>query len=179
MIDLAREIRAILRTDLDRWRGLASLGRNPIAHRPEPDQWSALECLVHAADTEALFGQRMRAILDGHETFPGFDPDTQSTPVDDRTDPTDVVARLAERRARNEAILEIITQADLDRGSRHAELGPVTLRELLHEYPAHDLMHIVQAERAIMQAYLPHTGPWRHYFADHDVGAPTSHPTEG
>lgn len=176
MIDLARDIRAILRIDLDRWRGLASLGRNPIARRPEPDQWSALECLVHAADTEALFGQRMRAILDGHETFPAFDPDTQSTPVDERTDPADVVARLAGHRARNEAILEIITQADLDRSSRHEELGQVTLRELLNEYPAHDLMHIVQAERAIMQAYLPDTGPWRHYFAEHDVEAPSAHP---
>lgn len=174
MFDLTRDIRAILRIDLDRWRGIASLGRTPIDRRPEPDQWSALECLVHAADTEALFGQRMRAILDGQAILPAFDPDTQSTPVTDRTDPADVVAVLAERRARNEAILEIITEADLDRGSDHAELGPVTLRQLLNEYPAHDLMHIVQAERAIMQVFVPHTGPWRHYFAEHDVAAQAS-----
>ncbi len=75
MIDIARDIRAILRLDLDRWRGIASLGRNPIDRRPAPDEWSALECLVHAADTEVLFGQRVRAILDGDETLPALDPD--------------------------------------------------------------------------------------------------------
>jgi len=30
-------------------------------------------------------------------------------------------------------------------------------------------MHGVQAERAVMQAFIPNTGPWRPYFADHDV----------
>ena len=30
-------------------------------------------------------------------------------------------------------------------------------------------MHIVQAERALIQAFIPGSGPWRYYFADHDV----------
>jgi hypothetical protein len=30
-------------------------------------------------------------------------------------------------------------------------------------------MHLVQAERALMQRFIPATGPWRSYFADHDV----------
>ncbi len=170
MIDLARDITAILRIDLDRWRAIASLGRNTLGRRPAPDEWSALECLVHAADTEPLFGQRMRAILDGAATLPAFDPRTESTPVDDATDPAEVVGRLAEHRARNEAILEIVTDVDLDAGSRHLTLGPVTMRQLLNQYPAHDLMHLVQAERAIMQGFIPLVGPWRPSFADHDVG---------
>jgi hypothetical protein len=32
-------------------------------------------------------------------------------------------------------------------------------------------MHVVQAERAVMQAFIPDTGPWRPYFADDDVDA--------
>jgi len=152
MIDIARDIRAILRLDLDRWRGIASLGRNPIDRRPAPDEWSALECLVHAADTEVLFGQRVRAILDGDETLPALDPDAESTPVGPHTDPVDVVGLLAERRARNDGILEIITEADLETGARHPKLGPVTLRQLLNHYAAHDLMHLVQAERAICRS---------------------------
>ncbi len=32
-------------------------------------------------------------------------------------------------------------------------------------------MHIVQAERAVMQAFIPGSGPWRFYFAGHDVDA--------
>ena len=57
----------------------------------------------------------------------------------------------------------------LDLRVRHSDLGPVRLREMLYEWAAHDLMHTVQAERAIMQAFLPGTGPWREFFADHDV----------
>lgn len=172
MIDLGRDIAAILRIDLDRWRGIATLGRHVLDRLPAPGEWSALACLVHAADTEVLFGQRMRAILDGAETFPAFDPDRESTPLGASTDPAEVVGTLGHARAVNLAILELVAETDLDRGSRHGTLGPVTLRQLLHHYPAHDLMHLVQAERAIMQAYIPATGPWRGYFTDHDVEAP-------
>lgn len=48
----------------------------------------------------------------------------------------------------------------------------MTLRELLNEWAAHDLMHLVQAERAVMQPFIPDSGLWRFYFADHDVEAP-------
>src|SRR5260221_14319361 len=45
---------------------------------------------------------------------------------------------------------------------------------LVHEWAAHDLMHTVQAERALMQPFVVGSGPWRSYFADHDVGGPAS-----
>ena len=67
-------------------------------------------------------------------------------------------------------LLATLTESDLDRASRHSELGPVTLRQFLNEFWAHDTMHLVQAERALMQGFIPETGPWRSYFVDHDVG---------
>ena len=45
------------------------------------------------------------------------------------------------------------------------------MEQLLNEWAAHDTMHIVQAERALMQAFIPGSGPWRMYFADPDVEA--------
>jgi hypothetical protein len=62
-----------------------------------------------------------------------------------------------------------VTSKDLSRSARHSELGVVTLEELLHEWAAHDLMHTVQAERAILQPFVIGSGPWRSYFQDHDV----------
>jgi hypothetical protein len=56
---------------------------------------------------------------------------------------------------------------DLARTARHAELGLVTLGELIHEWAAHDLMHTVQGERALMQPFSAGCGPWRSYFTDH------------
>jgi hypothetical protein len=98
--------------------------------------------------------------------------DVQSTPVTPETDPLAVAERLATQRRDSLAVLTTVTEADLDRTSRHLDLGPVTLRELLNQWAAHDMMHIVQAERAVMQPFIPASGPWRFYFADHDVEAP-------
>ena len=44
-----------------------------------------------------------------------------------------------------------LTPDDLKRRARHAELGMVSLGEMVHEWAAHDLNHTVQAERAIMR----------------------------
>jgi len=42
---------------------------------------------------------------------------------------------------------------------------------MLQYWAGHDLMHTVQAERAVMQPFIEAAGPWRPAFADHDVGA--------
>jgi hypothetical protein len=38
---------------------------------------------------------------------------------------------------------------------------------MLNEWAAHDLMHTVQAERAIMQPFIAGSGAWKVYFSDH------------
>lgn len=157
--------------DVDRWRALATgLDRDLLGRRPAPGEWSARECLGHAADTEAfVFAARIRAINEGRPELPSYDPDAQGTPVTAETDPAALAERLAVQRRDSLAVLSTVTEEDLDRTSRHLELGPVTLRQLLNEWAAHDLMHIVQAERAVMQPFIPDSGPWRFYFADHDA----------
>ena len=173
MAELIDDLIDILRVDIDRWRALAAgLDRSLLARQPAPGEWSALECLCHAADTEAfVFCARIRAFKDGRPELPSYDPDTQRTPVTAATDPLAVADRLATQRRESLALLTTVTDADLDRTSRHLELGPVTLRELLHEWAAHDMMHVVQAERAVMQSFIPGSGPWRSYFVDHDIEA--------
>jgi hypothetical protein len=172
-VDLVSRTIAILRLDGARWHALATgLDQELLLRPPAPAEWSALACLGHAVDTEAVvFAARARAVLAGRPSFPSFDPDIESTPITAGTDPAALAERHALLRAESLALLATITEADLDRTARHAELGPVTLRELLNEWAAHDLMHVVQAERAVMQAFIPDTGPWRPYFADHDVDA--------
>jgi hypothetical protein len=174
MPDLIGDLIDILRIDMDRWRALASgLDRELLATPPAPGEWSALQCLGHAADTESVvFGARVRAIKNGRPELPSYDPDVQGTPVTGETDPLDLVERLTMQRRDNLALLASVAEEDLDRSARHLELGQVTLRELLNEWAAHDLMHVVQAERAVMQPFIPNSGPWRSYFADHDVEAP-------
>lgn len=152
-----------------RWAALAGVDPELLVRRPAPGEWSAVECLGHVVDTEAsVFCSRVNAIREGRD-FPAFDPDAEGSPAD-RTMAA-MATDLMTLRAASLEMLASLTEADLDRSARHAELGPVTLRELLSEWAAHDTMHLVQAERALMQAFVPGCGPWRSYFADHDVEA--------
>jgi DinB superfamily len=56
-----------------------------------------------------------------------------------------------------------LTEEDLDRPGRHPELGPVTLRQLLATWVAHDLDHIVQISRVLAKQYSDQVGPWHAY----------------
>jgi len=178
MTELVSRATSILRINGERWRALAT-GIDPelLLRPPAPREWSALQCLGHAVDTEAaVFAARVRALMAGDAVLAAYDPDRESTPITARTDPAALAERHAALRAGTLAVLATVGERDLDRAGRHAELGMVTLRQLVNEWVAHDLMHLVQAERAVMQAFIPETGPWRSAFADHDVDASAAEP---
>lgn len=129
-----------------------------------------MQCLGHLLDAEAyVFPVRVRAFLEGRD-IPAFDPDSESTDPSKQS-PAELVADFARRRQDSIALLEQVGAADLERTATHSDYGTVTLGEMLNEWAAHDLMHTVQAERALMQAFVPSTGPWREAFADHDLHA--------
>lgn len=176
MSDVVRQTRDILEVNGPRWAALATIDPDLLRRQPAPGEWSALQCLGHTVDTEgAIFTARVQAILDGLPELRRYDPDSEATPIDESTDPAALATRHAALRTRSLETVGRVTAADLDRTARHMELGIVSMRELLNEWAAHDLMHLVQAERAVMQAFIPGSGPWRHYFADHDV-APVQAP---
>lgn len=164
--------RAVLAVTPARWRALAvSLPGELLERTPKPGEWSALDCLRHIVDTERwVFPVRVRAFLAGND-FASWDPDTEGTHSGDQ--PAVAVAEeFARLRDDSLALLATLTAADLARTARHSELGTVTLGEMLHEWAAHDLMHTVQAERALMQPFIAATGPWRNTFTDHDANPP-------
>jgi len=81
--------------------------------------------------------------------------------------PAELATEFAHLRAESLHLWAQMTPADFSRTARHPQLGQVTLRELLHTWAAHDLMHTVQAERALMQPFIAGCGPWQSFFADH------------
>ncbi len=173
--DILALTRAILPTTPPRWTSLAQqVPADLLTRAPAPGEWSALECLQHLVDTERLvFPVRIRALLAGQD-FPAFDPDAQGDLQAAPSGPADLAASFAALRADNLALLATLTPADLDRQARHAELGIVSLGELLHEWVGHDLMHTIQAERALLQPFILGCGPWQSYFQDHLAQNPAS-----
>ncbi len=172
MNDLLVVIRAVLSTSASRWQVMVeTIPPELLTRVPAQKEWSAIECLQHVIDTERqVFPVRLQAFLNGQD-FPGFNPSLQAESSAKRL-PSEMAREFTELRKPNLVLLEKVTKADLKRIARHAELGQVTLGEMLKEWAGHDLMHIVQAERAIMQYFIPGTGAWRKYFADHDVEVP-------
>ena len=56
-----------------------------------------------------------------------------------------------------------LTDAQLALEGEHPAFGPVTLRQLLATWVAHDLGHIAQIARVMAKQYRDAVGPWRAY----------------
>jgi hypothetical protein len=159
-------MRALIATTPERWTGMARALPDGLLERPAAEsEWSALECLQHIIDTEKVFQFRIQAFLAGRD-FPGFNPDEEGTKPGKQT-PLGLAEEFARLRRESLTMLEKLSPADLERKARHAELGMVTLSEMVHEWAAHDLNHSIQAERALMQPFIQGSGPWKIYFTDH------------
>lgn len=162
-------IRSVLDTTVARWENLAEkVPEDLLSRRPAPGEWSATECLQHLVDTERhVFPVRTRYFLEGRDSFPNFDPDEEGSGPQTDVTVAALLREFATMRADSVNLLSTVEEPDLNRRATHGELGPVTLGEMLNEWAAHDLMHTVQAERAMMQPFIRDSGPWQPFFADH------------
>jgi hypothetical protein len=172
VIDSILGIRAILATTPARWLDLAgTLAESELTARPpQPGSWSAIECLQHLIEAERLvFPVRLQAILEGRD-FEAYDPDAAGAMADVPGTLPELATVFAELRAESTGAVSGLLPEHLELTARHAELGIVSMRQLLNQWAGHDLMHTVQGERALMQPFIAGSGPWRPYFADHDAG---------
>ena len=172
MDNLLVSARAVLAASPARWASLArDLPADLLARPAAAGQWSTLNCLQHLIDTERyVFPARVRAFLAGRD-FDAFDPDRQGTVAQTGRAATELAAEFGALRAESLRLFDRLTLADLPRLAVHAELGPVTLSQLLHQWAGHDLMHTVQGERALMQPFIEGCGPWLGYFTEHVAAA--------
>jgi hypothetical protein len=131
------------------------------------DTWSPFDVighLIHGEKTDWMPRARLILAEGDARPFEPFDRHAQDTSSTGRSLP-DLLDELAERRAANlEELASLkLTEADLDRPGRHPALGPVTLRQLLATWVAHDLDHVVQIARVLAAQYADEVGPWRAY----------------
>jgi hypothetical protein len=161
--------RSVMATTVARWEHLvSSVPLDALERPPAPGEWSAAECLAHLVFTErTLFSVRLRNLLAGEDML-AFDPSLPRAPEPKRS-PRDNVHALSELRRENARLIHALVPDDLARSVNHPEYGDVTLSQLLNLWAAHDLQHTVQAEVALMQRFIPGTGPWRWEFTEQDV----------
>jgi hypothetical protein len=171
--NLLEHVQAVLSTTPERWQRLVgTLPGELLMRAPAEGEWSALNCLQHLLDAERqLYPVRLQAFLTGQD-FTDFDPKKHLADSASQT-PEQIVAAFARYRQENLVLLKQVKDDDLGRTVQHPKLGTVTLAQMLHTWAAHDLMHTVQAERALMQPFMLGCGPWRGFFRDHEVNVPT------
>ncbi len=167
--------------DFDLTQGTAILERTPHALRAllaglppawtegteGPETWSPFDILGHLVHGERTdWIPRARIILEqgADRTFTPFDRFAQFRESEGKT-LADLLDEFAAARAESLATLAgwRITEEQLGLEGRHPALGPVTLRQLLATWVAHDLGHLEQTTRVMAKQYRDAVGPWREY----------------
>lgn len=161
-------LRAILSTTAIRWEQLVgNLPEDLLQRRPIPEEWSPAECLRHLWHAERdVFSVRLRTFIAGKDIVP-YDPGVAGPEFAGPL--SNLLKEFQRLRAENNRVLAELGLEDLDRSANHGEYGAVRLEEMMNEWTAHDLVHTVQAERALMQPLILASGPWRFSFSTDEM----------
>jgi len=122
--------------------------------RPEPGEWSALECIGHIVDGELVVAGRYRWILahDEPQIF-GYDQDRWVDRLRHRDDDVDRLLDLFEAlRASNLELWARLSDEDRARVGVHNERGPESIDLTFRLAAGHDRVHLAQARRALEAA---------------------------
>ena len=134
-----------------------------------PDTWSPYVVVGHLIHGErADWIPRARVILaqGASRRFEPFDRFAQFRESEGKS-LAELLDEFERLRAENLATLAgwRLTDAQLALEGEHPEFGPVTLRQLLATWVAHDLGHVAQIARVMAKQYREAVGPWRAYLS--------------
>jgi DinB superfamily len=130
-------------------KAAAGLSIDQLRQPEAPGKWSIAQVLRHLADSDVVWGWRMRLIL-AHDRPPltGFDQDLWADRLGYAdADPHESLETLRVLRRDNLRLIERATPGDLERVGVHAERGEESAGYLCRLYAGHDLMHLRQLDR--------------------------------
>ena len=132
-----------------------------------PDTFSAFDNLghlIHGERTDWIPRGRILLAQGASRRFEPYDRFAQYRESQGKS-VAELLNEFARLRAENLAVLRgwRLTDRELALEGEHPELGPVTLRQLLATWVAHDLGHVAQTTRVLAKQYREAVGPWRAY----------------
>ena len=132
-----------------------------------PETWSPYDIvghLIHGERTDWIPRAQVILAQGPQRRFTPFDRTAQFRESEGKS-LTDLLDELARLRTANLATLATwhLTDTQLALQGEHPEFGPVTLRQLLATWVAHDLGHVAQTARVMAKQYREAVGPWRVY----------------
>lgn len=165
--DLASAVTVLERTPRTLRAMLAGLGSEWTRANEGPETWSPYDVVGHLIHGERSDWIRRATIIleqGPDRSFEPFDRFAQFRESEGKS-LDDLLDELERLRAQNLATLRgwRLTHEQLSLEGEHPDFGPVTLRQLLATWVAHDLSHIAQAVRVMAKQYGEAVGPWRMY----------------
>jgi hypothetical protein len=142
---------------------LRDIPEEMLSWKPAPDRWSIVEVLGHLVIIERLYEQRARKIV--LEDSPVLSK--YVAPAQGETQKKTVRQHMEEFVPLRRAFvfyLHSVPSSSAGRTGYHAELGTITLSQMLHELANHDLGHFRQiAELYRAHSFYPYAGPFQRY----------------
>lgn len=118
-------------------------------HHPGSRRWCIKEVVGHLKEEDKRdFVGRIEKML--AESEPTLEVNDQAKVARERKDCdkriNELLDEFATRRATSTGFVQRLSAGDLERGGVHPKIGPIRVRELLHEWVYHDLNHLRQVE---------------------------------
>ena len=137
-------------------RGIDGLDGAQLSHPETADKWSIVQVLQHLADSELVWGYRLRMVL-AHDrpAITGYDQDLWAARLHyEEADPHRALQEFDMLRGTNLRLLARASAGDLARVGVHAERGEESVAHMIRLYAGHDLLHLAQIAR-IRRAIAP------------------------
>jgi uncharacterized damage-inducible protein DinB len=145
-----RDPLALLAEGPDRVRAAVEGIGEADARRPEAEgKWSVLQTLRHLADSEIVYGYRLRLIVAGDRpAIPGYDQDAWADRLHyHHGTVADALGDWAAMRRMTLHWLDALDEAEWDRVGLHSERGEESVRRIVRLLAGHDLVHERQVRR--------------------------------
>jgi hypothetical protein len=128
---------------------IAGLSDAQLSQPESPGKWSLRHVVQHLADSELVWGYRLRMVLaQERPSLTGYDQDLWSERLHYERQPIDeALDRFAVLRRSNLRLLADAAPDDLRRVGVHAERGEESVSRMIGLYAGHDLLHLRQVER--------------------------------
>jgi len=132
-------------------RLIKGVPRKKLSQRPASGKWSVTEILAHLADSELVYGFRIRVILEASGTaIQGIDQDAWAKFSDySKHEPGLSVEAFRSTRQRLVRLLKSLPRESWDRYGMHSERGKETVTRVVEMLAGHDANHMNQIKERL------------------------------
>lgn len=128
---------------------VAGLDDARLRRAEAPGKWSIIEVVQHLADTEIVYGYRIRKVLaNPGAAISGYDQDAWARSLRYRDASLEqALAQIRALRACNISLMRSLSEEEWRREGIHSERGAESVRQIAKLVAAHDLVHRAQIGR--------------------------------